>query len=427
MKTDLKEFVDQMKICDTHEHLGKQEDWEKDKPDILLELFDNYIGDDFITAGITEKDWEQLFDLSLDIEKRFNLVQESWNHIQFTGYGEASRYIAKEFFNIEEINAKTLAQAQATLPAQWNPNDRLRILKEDGGLHHTQTDDFTWICKRDVGGPDFFLYDLSWRSFCSGTVDLEDLYAEVQIEVKNLESLREAMEALFEKYAAVAIAVKAQHAYDRTLLWKDRSEGEVSKILDRVIQGKDLKVEEKNCLGDWCWARGVELSIEHHLPFKIHTGYYAGNDRMSVEFIKPGHLCSLLKRYPKARFVLMHVGYPYQEEMMAIAKHYRNVWVDMCWVWSSNPYVSKDFLRGFLHTAPINKLFGFGGDTVRPRASVAYALQARNWIAQALQEEVNRGEISEKQAIDVAERILQRNQLDCFDYEGTVKNIQKEG
>ena len=51
---------------------------------------------------------------------------------------------------------------------------------------------------------------------------------------------------------------------------------------------------------------------------------------MPVERIRPGHLCALLMRYPKARFVLMHNAYPYSDELIAIAKHYPNVYIDMC-------------------------------------------------------------------------------------------------
>ena len=55
-------------------------------------------------------------------------------------------------------------------------------------------------------------------------------------------------------------------------------------------------------------ARGVELTIEHNLPFKIHTGYYAGNDRMPVRRIPAGNMCALFARYLDAKFVLMHIS-----------------------------------------------------------------------------------------------------------------------
>ena len=425
MNHALKEFIAQIEICDTHEHLWKQEKWVNDSPDILCELFDNYVRADFVSAGITDADAIRLVDAKcLDIKARFAPVRKIWEAIQFTGYGEASRLIARRFFEIDEITTDALIHAQEALPKRWEAGDRLRILKEDGGLHHTQTDDFCWACKRDESGPGFFLYDLSWASFCSGTFDLEQIHDETEVEVDDLDDLGTAMERLFSRYGPFAIAVKSQHAYNRTLKWEERRDGDVSAALQRLINGSELNVQEKNCLGDWCWSRGVELAIQYNLPFKIHTGYYAGNHRMPVNFIRAGNLCPLLAKYPEARFVLMHISYPYQEELIALAKHYKNVWVDMCWAWSINPHASQEFLRRYLHAAPINKLFAFGGDTMRPRAAVAYSMQARDRVGRALIDEINDGQIRETQATDIAERILQRNQLECFDYEGRVNALQ---
>jgi len=228
--------------------------------------------------------------------------------------------------------------------------------------------------------------------------------------------LREAMAALFKKYAPYAIAVKSQHAYNRTLAWRERSDADATRAFNAVLSKPDgASTEDRNCLGDWCMARGVELAIAHDLPFKIHTGYHAGSGYMPVEFIKPGNLCTLLKTYPAARFVLMHIGWPYDDEMVALAKHYPHVWVDLCWAWSINPRASADFVRRFIHGAPANKLFGFGGDTFFPRAAVAYAMQARKWLTYALQSEVKDEELNGTQAIVIAKRLLQDNQRECFD------------
>jgi predicted TIM-barrel fold metal-dependent hydrolase len=173
------------------------------------------------------------------------------------------------------------------------------------------------------------------------------------------------------------------------------------------------------CLGDWCLARGVELAAEHNLPFKIHTGYYAGHSRMPIERIRPGHLSALLARYPLTRFVLMHIAYPYNDELIALAKHYPNVYVDMCWAWSINPFVARDFVRRMIHAVPANKLFAFGGDTFWPNAAVAYATQARQWLTRALQAEVDEGLLRPAEAIALATRLMRTNQEECFDIEGT--------
>jgi predicted TIM-barrel fold metal-dependent hydrolase len=212
--------------------------------------------------------------------------------------------------------------------------------------------------------------------------------------------------------------VKAQHAYSRTLRWQERSDAEAATILPQVLtDGDKAPADQRQILGDWCWARGVELAIEHNLPFKIHTGYYAGNDRMPVDRIRSGHLTPLLAKYLDCRFVLMHIAYPYSGELVALTKHYRNVYADLCWAWSIDPFSSADFVRRFLHAAPINKLFAFGGDTGWPTSAAAYAIQARRWLTRALQAEVDEGLLTEANAIAVASRVLHDNQMDVFNVE----------
>ena len=129
--------------------------------------------------------------------------------------------------------------------------------------------------------------------------------------VTDLASLKQGMEAIFALHGPHAIAVKAQHAYNRTLRWEERADADAERVLQRLLQGAELDEPSRLLLGDWCWARGTELAIEYELPFKIHTGYYAGNDRMPVDRIKSGNLCPLLARYLDCRFVLMHIAYPY--------------------------------------------------------------------------------------------------------------------
>ena len=135
-------------------------------------------------------------------------------------------------------------------------------------------------------------------------------------------------------------------------------------------------------------------------------------------------MCSLLARYPEAKFVLMHIAYPYSDELVALAKHYRNIWVDLCWAWSIDPYSSRDFLRRFLHAVPSNKLFAFGGDTGWPTGTVGYAIQARREIQRALEAEIAEGYMTEKNAMAIATRIMRNNQFSCFDVEGTRANIR---
>jgi len=200
---------------------------------------------------------------------------------------------------------------------------------------------------------------------------------------------------------------------------------EATRALAAVLAGREDEASRLT-LGDWCWARGVELAVEHNLPFKLHTGHHAGTGQMPIDWVRAGNLCPLLARYPEARFVLMHTSYPYSDELVSIAKHYPNVCVDLCWAWSIDPYSSADFVRRFLHTVPSNKLFAFGGDTFWPTAAVAYSIQARRGLQRALEAEIAEGDLTEPEAITIARRLMHDNQYACFDIEGTRAAIRTQ-
>jgi len=224
---------------------------------------------------------------------------------------------------------------------------------------------------------------------------------------------------MFARFGPAAIAVKSQHAYQRTLAWQERERADAARALDAVLTGRAGECEAL-CVGDWVWARAVELAIEHDLPFKLHTGLYGGaGTEMPVERFRTGQLSPLLARYPQARFVLMHIAYPFHSELLGVAKHFPNVWIDLCWAWSLDPQTSCDLVRRFLHTVPANKLFAFGGDDRWHTNIVGDAWQARRWLTRALEAEVAEGDLTEQEAIAVARRLMRDNQYDCFDIEGT--------
>jgi hypothetical protein len=426
MPTDVAQHIAASPMVSTHEHLKTESDWVDKGPDILQDLFGNYVGADLYVSRGRVDGANRLMDASdPDIEGRFKEIEKAWELTQFTGYGEAVRNIASEFYGVDEITGKALAAAQEKT-AELRAGGRHAILQGRANLDHVQTDDFCWACVPDASGPDFFLFDLSWAGFCNGQVDPEAIEKETGVAVTDLTSLRKGMEGLFEKYGKVAVAVKAQHAYNRTLRWEERTDGDAERALAATLKNKgEVDEATRLCLGDWGWSQGVELAIEYDLPFKLHTGYYAGTDQMPIDRVRAGNLCPLLLKYGNARFVLMHIAYPYNDELIAITKHFHNVWADLCWAWSINPYASCDFVRRFLHAAPISKLFGFGGDTGWPTSTGAYAIQARKWLTRALEGEVNDGLLSEKQAIYVADRLMIKNQYDCFDIEGTRKAIKE--
>lgn len=418
--SELAHHIATTKLIDTHEHLRSEAEHVESGPDILQVLFGDYVRADLIVAGASEAAVARLADpADPDVRSRFAAVRSAWEMCQHTGYGEAARLTARLVYGMEEITPEALAAASERHADLHRPGERLRLLREVAGLDHVQIDDYFWTRPPEPIEAAFFLYDLSWAAHCDGRVYAEPIYDAVGIAVEDIASLRAAFEAIFAKWGPAAIAVKAQHAYNRTLHWRERTDAEAAPILRKHLAGEALAEDERLGLGDWCWARGVELAIEYNLPFKLHTGYYAGYSRMPLDRIRSGHLCGLLARYPQARFVIMHIAYPYSDELVALAKHYPNVYVDLCWAWSIDPWSVQGFVRQMIHAVPTNKLFAFGGDTGWAPAVVGYAAQARQWLTRALQAEVDERLLTERQAVALATRLMCTNQEECFDLAGT--------
>ena len=132
-------------------------------------------------------------------------------------------------------------------------------------------------------------------------------------------------------------------------------------------------------------------------------------------------LCELLQVYPKTRFVIMHITYPYQDEAIVLAKHYPNAFIDLCWAWIINPIASIRFVKEFIKAAPANKLFTFGGDYTLVEMVPGHARMARRGLAQAISELVDEGWVDPGNVDELVERLMHGSAREVFDYQGTLE------
>ena len=167
------------------------------------------------------------------------------------------RIIANELYGLDELTPETIAAALDRNTSLVQPGERLRLLRDEANLDHIQTDAKSMDIQADLSGPDFFFYDISWVDFCSGRPNHEEIGEFTGQEVTDLASLRRVMETIFASSSSAAIAVKSQHAYNRTLRWQERSDAEAASALDIYLRnGDEMDEATRLCLGDWCWGQG---------------------------------------------------------------------------------------------------------------------------------------------------------------------------
>jgi predicted TIM-barrel fold metal-dependent hydrolase len=259
------------------------------------------------------------------------------------------------------------------------------------------------------------LQDLSFFHFTFLT-DVDGMGRECGIEVGALTDYLRVIDGYFERHAREAVAVKNQGAYSRRLDFDEVPPEAAAPLFARRRVGETLTEAEEKALQDCVFHHCVRRAIDHGLPIKLHTGYYAGRNRMPLERVgrNPADLCPLLTRYPEGRFVLMHIGYPYQDEMIALAKQYANAFIDLCWAWIICPAACVRFTAEFLTAAPANKLLGFGGDYIVIEPVLGHARMARHGLVLALSALVEDGWMSMPEATAAAERVLRTNGLELF-------------
>ena len=97
-----------------------------------------------------------------------------------------------------------------------------------------------------------------------------------------------------------------------------------------------------------------------------------------------------------------------------LAKHYRNVTIDLCWAWIINPAACVRFVKEFLLAAPSNKLLTFGGDYASVENIVGHAAVARQGLAQALSELVEEKWLTEAAALELVEPLMRGNARALF-------------
>ena len=415
--TQLAQHIAHHPIIDTHEHLETEAVYLAHRPDIINALFGHnaYIQHDLISAGMSYADLEAVLNNNdPDISARWHRMAPYWEHCQHTGYAEGVRLSAHALYGITQLTAHTLQEAAVRHQQYLAPGQHAHILSHLANLSEVQIDAFTWGKPPADDPAPLYRYDLNVCRLVNGTVDLAELSLHTGVTINTLADYQAAIHALFRMHAAHSVAVKSQHAYDRSLAWQMPDADVVASVLQKKLWGTAITPAEQDCIGDWALAIVAERCAHTRLPLKIHTGHHAGNNHMPVDWVRPSHLCGLLTHFPQTTVVLMHIGYPYQHELLSIAKHFRNAYVDLCWAWSINPLASSDFVRAWIHSVPINKLFGFGGDACYPTQSLGFALQTRKWLTYTLQREVNDDLLSVSDAMHIASCLLQHNARALF-------------
>lgn len=428
---ELREFLDTIRIIDTHEHLDTEEEFIREPAD-FGRLFLHYASCDLISAGCPPRDIELLQnDRDLSPSEKWKLIAPYWEYVRSTGYGRCLEIAIRELYGVESLSAASvevlsekMGQARRTgyyrevfdgagvAVALWNRLDRLAPIPRMWSPEYDRT-----LFVQDLLAP-YLRLDLQ-KSSGLHDYSLQEWHQGWGRDILCLDDYLGAIEERFSTYAKQAAALKIPIAYFRPLVFADRSRVEIEPLFNQLLNsGWERNVslpslDEIRGIQDYLVHFSIQQCAKYDLAVKFHTGVQEGNANTILNS-RASLLSNLFFKYPKVRFDIYHISYPYQEELVTLVKNFPNVAVDFCWMWIVNPAAGKRALSDFLDTVPANKIQGFGGDFIFIEGSYGHAIMAKNNIAEVLAEKVNEGSMTAERARKVAQWILRDNPIRWF-------------
>ena len=406
--------VGRIRLVDTHEHLPPEADRLKRPPSLFSLL--HYVSSDMWADGMDRPRAEQaLGNPSVPLDQQWALIAPYWANVRTTAYGRSLLRAIRDLYGIDDISESTYAEISKRVAEANRPGVYDRILGEKAGIDIS-------ICDIGPGGPRLgparFRWVLRLDHFLVAPQGVAVAEQQQGGTITTLAGWEAALEQAFVNARdAKFVAIKSGVAYDRSLDFAgvDRAQAEAlfnAAMARRATAGRaDWSRDQP--LQDYMFGRIADLCAKYDLPLQVHTGFFYDTWR-NVAQTNPSLLAPFIIRHKGTRFVLMHAGYPYGPELLAMAKNLPNVTIDMCWAYVISPSFATRFLHEAIETVPSDKILGFGGDYQVPEGAYAHAMLCREVVARVLADKVAAGYWSEAEAIAFARAILRENAIRVF-------------
>lgn len=417
--SQLQEYVDNLWIVDTHEHLPSEEERLRGPSDPLAALFLHYASCDVVSAGLRPEDLARCRDASTPLVERWALFEPYWKRAANTGYARSLLHAISDLYGIQGLDATTIAPLAEAMEDRRRPGLYRWVLKERSRIAVSILD------SNPAADPEFFVSVVRFDDFLAptGLEGLRALERRSGVSIHGLGDLELALETQFQNEREKGIVgLKSGLAYVRPLDYRKPDRPDAERAVHRLLAGdpeyrwwgdRTLSPAAMRPLCDHMMHRLLRLAEESDLPFQIHTGIQEGNGN-DIRNSDPKLLIPLFQEYPRVKFDIFHSGYPFLSDLTVMAKNFPNVFIDMCWMHIVSPAAARRALAEYLDAVPANKILGFGGDYCFVEGVYGHQKIARRNVATVLAEKVCDGHCTLAEAEEMAVRLLQRNPIELF-------------
>jgi len=407
----LREIMD-LPVYDTHEHYYLGETREIDLPGFVAR---SYLGTDLHAAGMDL----DAFDKISDAHERWRALSPHLRRVRNTSYYHYVRRSLESLLGLEghltddNWERYDLLLKRLVSEAGWTDECLDRV-----NIKHILNDPYwdSFDAKTPVGRASPVLrVNALVLGGGTGATDHNELSGynrakEMGFPLDRLEDYEDFVCKEIERFrAAGSRTAKSAMAYDRVIQF------------DHVPRNLAEKAYEKGTKASFAERKNLEDHLFHYIlrecgekdfPMQIHTGILAGVGAIPTN-AHPNMLDDVVKQYPETRFDLFHGGYPYMSELTIMAKVYRNVYLDLCWLPLISRTATETCLHEWLDTFSHTKIF-WGGDVTTPEHTVGAVAVAKEAVYSVLEDRIERKILERADALDIARSIFYENACDFF-------------
>ena len=204
-----------------------------------------------------------------------------------------------------------------------------------------------------------------------------------------------------------AVAIKSALAYERDIDVQPATYDEAARIFDSGTKDPDLQKR----FGDFILNLLAQKAAEHDLVFQIHAG-------LALQATShPRRLMWLLDNNPDTTFDLFHAGYPWMDDVLAMASERPNLLVDTCWLPIISPSAAVRFYSEYPEVAYRTDTLLWGGDNWHAEETYGAALTFKDCLAKAVADKVEGGYWTRREGLRFAEGVMWRAAEKWFEIE----------
>jgi uncharacterized protein len=400
LETTLYDAMAAMDIIDCHEHLGTEKARVESTVDVFT-LFSHYTSADLRVAGMSVEDYRSLSNYDIPLRQRWETFKPYYENIRWGSYARAAILAAQKFYDVDDISDDTYELLSERIARANTPGIYQRVLGDTCNIRAA----ITQCCSTDLDSPllipvmPIFFDTLSWES-------LSNELCVADTEATTLDAYVDALEHyIVRSKSEGAVGLKMfSHPYSPP------SRADAERAFNALRDDPEMRLTETNPLNDYLVDRGIAIGTEHDMVIAVHTGYW-GDFRQ----LDPLHMIPILQRYPDTKFDIYHLGYPWVRETLMLGKGFPNVWLNFCWTHIISQRFAVDGLDEAIDLVPMNKILIFGGDySMAVEKVYGHLVMAREDIAEVLARRIRAGQMTESQALELAQKWFWDNPKELY-------------